>query len=128
MPGRIVFNTNDGTTSAVPEARMTIKSNGQTEFSGAIFGDYNTASSGNINFANGNFWEVGGQAVQNPTNEQPGLAGLLIAQSSAPASFTTQWKHPGGSYTAPTAFPAVAPFVVTAADTILVGSWTEGIA
>jgi hypothetical protein len=127
MPGRLVFSTTaDGANS--PTERVRIKSNGQTEFSGAIFGDYNTASSGNIDFANGNFWEIGGQAVQNPTNEQPGLAGLLIAQSSAPASFTTQWKHPGGSYTAPTAFPAVAPFVVTAADTILVGSWTEGIA
>ena len=127
MPGRLVFSTTaDGASS--PTERVRIKSNGQTEFSGAIFGDYNTASSGNINFANGNFWEVGGQAVQNPTNEQPGLAGLLIAQSSAPTSFTTQWKHPGGSYTAPTTFPAVAPFVVTAADTILVGSWTEGIA
>jgi len=87
----------------------------------------NTATASSFNLANGNFWTFGAIAVPNPTNQAAGLMGSLRV-TAAPTSFASNWKFPGGSYTAPTSFPAVAPFFIQASGTILVGSWTEGIA
>ena len=86
-----------------------------------------TATASAFNLANGNFWTFGAIAVPNPTNQAAGLMGSLRV-TAAPTSFASNWKFPGGTYTAPTSFPAVAPFFVQASGTILVGSWTEGIA
>lgn len=80
-----------------------------------------------FDLATGNLWTCGAIAIPNPTNGVAGQVGV-IRVTAAPTSFGNQWDHPGGAYTAPTAFPAIAPFFVTASNQFLLGSWTEGIA
>ena len=96
-------------------------------FSGFVKGVERTATASSFDMSTGNFWTFGAIAVPNPTNQSAGMMGSLRV-TAAPTSFAANWKFPGGSYTAPTSFPAVAPFFVQASGTILVGSWTEGIA
>ena len=86
-----------------------------------------TITAGAFDLATGNLWTCGAIAIPNPTNGVAGQVGV-IRVTAAPTSFGNQWDHPGGAYTAPTAFPAIAPFFVTASNQFLLGSWTEGIA
>ena len=94
--------------------------------SSKVYSTERTATASSFNLATGNFWTFGAIAVPNPANQTAGMSGLLRV-TAAPTSFASNWKFPGGSYTAPTSFPAVAPFFVQASGTILVGNWTEGI-
>jgi hypothetical protein len=126
MPGRLVFSTTaDGASS--PTERVRIESGGKTKFSGGAYGIERTATAAAFDLNTGNFWTCGAIAIPNPTNQVAGMMGSLRV-TAAPTSFAANWKHPGGTYTAPTTFPAVAPFYVQASGTILLGSWTEGIA
>lgn len=95
--------------------------------SSKVYSTERTATASSFDLATGNFWTFGAIAVPNPANQTAGMMGSLRV-TAAPTSFASNWKFPGGSYTAPTSFPAVAPFYVQASGTILVGSWTEGIA
>jgi hypothetical protein len=107
--------------------RVRIESGGKTKFSGGAYGIERTATAAAFDLNTGNFWTCGAIAIPNPTNQVAGMMGSLRV-TAAPTSFAANWKHPGGTYTAPTTFPAVAPFYVQASGTILLGSWTEGIA
>ena len=60
-----------------------------------------------------------------PTGLVVGTSGLFIATSAAPTDWHEDFHHPGGAYTEPTAFPAVAPWYVNATGSILVGTWTQ---
>ena len=60
-----------------------------------------------------------------PTGLNIGTSGLFVATTAAPTDWHSDFKHPGGQYTEPTAFPAVAPWYVNAANSILVGTWTQ---
>ena len=100
--------------------------NATATLQGKVVGIERTATASAFDLNNGNFWTFGAIAVPNPTNQSAGMSGLLRV-TAAPTSFAANWKFPGGSYTAPTSFPAVAPFFVQASGTILVGNWTEGI-
>lgn len=86
-----------------------------------------TITAGAFDLATGNLWTCGAIAIPNPTNGVAGQVGV-IRVTAAPTSFGNQWDFPGGAYAAPTAFPAIAPFFVTASNQFLLGSWTEGIA
>jgi len=86
-----------------------------------------TITAGAFDLATGNLWTCGAIAIPNPTNGVAGQVGV-IRVTAAPTSFGNEWDFPGGAYTAPTAFPAIAPFFVTASNQFLLGSWTEGIA
>ena len=86
-----------------------------------------TITAGAFDLATGNLWTCGAIAIPNPTNGVAGQVGV-IRVTAAPTSFGNQWDHPGGSYTAPTSFPAIAPFFVTSSTQFLLGSWTEGVA
>ena len=86
-----------------------------------------TITAGAFDLATGNLWTCGAIAIPNPTNGVAGQVGV-IRVTAAPTSFGNQWDFPGGAFTAPTAFPAIAPFFVTASNQFLLGSWTEGIA
>jgi hypothetical protein len=86
-----------------------------------------TITAGAFDLATGNLWTCGAIAIPNPTNGVAGQVGV-IRVTAAPSSFGTEWDHPGGSYTAPTSFPALAPFFVISSTQFLLGSWTEGIA
>ena len=85
-----------------------------------------TITANAFDLATGNLWTCGNIAIPNPTNGVAGQVGV-IRVTAAPASFDTQWDHPGGSYTAPTDFPAIAPFFVISSTQFLLGSWTEGV-
>ena len=86
-----------------------------------------TITASAFDLALGNLWTCGAIAIPNPTNGVAGQVGV-IRVTAAPTSFGNQWDHPGGSYTAPTTFPALAPFFVTSSTQFLLGSWTEGVA
>ena len=86
-----------------------------------------TITAGAFDLATGNLWTCGAIAIPNPTNGVAGQVGV-IRVTAAPSSFGTEWDHPGGAYTAPTSFPAIAPFFVISSTQFLLGSWTEGIA
>ena len=86
-----------------------------------------TITASAFDLSTGNLWTCGAIAIPNPTNGVAGQVGV-IRVTAAPTSFGTEWDHPGGAYTAPTTFPAIAPFFVTASNQFLLGSWTEGIA
>jgi hypothetical protein len=110
-------NVGIGTTS--PSGKLTVN--------GSVTSAEQSASASSFDLATGNHWFCGAIAVPNPTNQVAGqMCSLRV--TAAPTSFASNWKFPGGTYTAPTSFPAVAPFFVQASGTILVGSWTEGIA
>ena len=117
--------TADGASS--PTERVRIEQSGKTKFSGAVYGVENTITASAFNLNSGNFWTCDAIAIPNPTNAVAGLMGS-IRVTAAPVSFGSNFDHPGGSYTAPTSFPAVAPFYCVSSTNILLGSWTQGIA
>jgi hypothetical protein len=126
MPGRLIFSTTaDG--ASTPTARMRIEANGKVALFGSIYGQERTIGASSFNLNTGNFWTCGAIAIPNPTNGIAGMSGL-IRVTAAPTSFGSNWDFPGGSYTAPTTFPAVAPFYIVDSSTFYLGNWTEGIA
>ena len=83
-------------------------------------------SDGALDMDASNFIHVGANDYNtDPTGLNIGTSGLFVATSAAPTDWHSDFKHPGGSYTAPTAFPAVAPWYINAANSILVGTWTQ---
>ncbi len=96
-------------------------------FTGTISATERTITASDFDLSTGNYWTCGAIAIPNPTNQTAGTAGL-IRVTAAPTSFGSHFDFPGGSYTAPTAFPAVVPFFVQASGTILLGNFVEGIA
>jgi len=125
-PGRLVFSTTaDGASS--PTERVRIESNGKTKFSGGVYGIENpiNTGTGGMDLNDGNFWTCAGITIPLPTNGVAGMSGLI--RVTAAPTFATGWDFPGGTYTAPTAFPAIAPFYIVNSSTFLLGNWTEGI-
>jgi hypothetical protein len=122
---RIIANNirhNDATAD-----NISLDSNGKTKFSGGVYGNETTITASDFDLNDGNFFTCGAIAIPNPTNGVAGMSGL-IRVTAAPTSFGSNWDFPGGSYTAPTAFPAVAPFYVVSSTQFYLGNWTENIA
>ena len=94
---------------------------------GGVTATERTVTAGAFDLATGNFWTAAAIDIPNPTNAVAGMSGL-IRLTAAPTSWGGNFKHAGGSATAPTAFPAIVPFYVQATDTILVGKPVEGMA
>ena len=105
----------------------TAKTDVAQTFTATQSGTERTITASDFDLSTGNFWTCGAIAIPNPTNATAGTGGL-IRVTAAPTSFGTNFDFPGGSYTAPTAFPAIIPFFVQDSTTILLGNWTEGIA
>jgi hypothetical protein len=82
---------------------------------------------GAMDLATGNFWTCGAIAIPNPSNAVAGMSGL-IRLTAAPTSWAGNFKHAGGAAPTIAAFPAVVPFYVSGASTILCGKPVEGIA
>lgn len=85
-----------------------------------------TITAGAFDLSTGNLWTVGAITVPNPTNAVSGQTGA-IRITAGPVTWPSNFKFPGG--TAPTiaTFPAVIPFYVQNATTILMGAVVEGI-
>lgn len=86
-----------------------------------------TITAGAFDLSTGNLWTCGAITVPNPTNAASGQTGA-IRITAGPTAWDTNFKFPGG--TAPTiaTFPAIIPFYVQDATTILMGNVVEGIA
>jgi hypothetical protein len=86
-----------------------------------------TITAGAFDLSTGNLWTVGAITVPNPTNAASGQTGA-IRITAGPVVWSGNFKFPGG--TAPTiaTFPAIIPFYVQDASTILMGNVVEGIA
>ena len=86
-----------------------------------------TITAGAFDLATGNLWTVGAITVPNPTNAVVGQTGA-IRVTAGPVVWSSNFKFPGG--TAPTiaTFPAIIPYYVQDASTILMGNVVEGIA
>ena len=86
-----------------------------------------TITAGAFDLSTGNLWTVGAITVPNPTNAVSGQTGA-IRITAGPVVWSSNFKFPSG--TAPTiaAFPAIIPFYVQDASTILMGNVVEGIA
>ena len=110
------------------EASQFIRADATDSYTGGLFNGEETitAGTGGMNLQNGHFWTCAGITIPLPTNGAAGFSGLI--RVTAAPTFATGWDFPGGTYTAPTTFPAVAPFYVVNSTTFLLGNWTEGIA
>ena len=105
---------------------LTLNSNGSATLAGTVNGTERTITTGSWDLSTGNFWTCGAITIPAPTNAVAGTGGLI--RVTAAPTFPTECKFPGGTYTAPTAFPAIIPFYVQNSTTLLMGNWTEGIA
>jgi len=88
-----------------------------------------TAGAGGWDLSSGNNWTLGAVVVPQPTNGVAGQSGTVTvtaAPTSWPAGGTL--KYASGTAPAPTSFPAVIPFYVQSANSVLLGRPTEGIA
>ena len=94
---------------------------------GSVTATERTITAGAFDLATGNFWTCGAIAIPNPTHAKAAMSGL-IRLTAAPTGWGGNFKHAGGSATAPTAFPAIVPFYVQSASVILVGKPVEGMA
>ena len=86
-----------------------------------------TITAGAFDLSTGNLWTVGAITVPNPTNAAAGQTGA-IRITAGPVVWSSNFKFPVA--TAPTiaGFPAIIPFYVQDASTILMGNVVEGIA
>ena len=83
-------------------------------------------TAGTFDLSSGNTFYCGAITVPNPTNPVAGQTGL-IRLTAAPTGWGANFKFPGGTAPTISAFPAVIPFLVQDATTILMGSVTENI-
>jgi len=87
-----------------------------------------TITAGAFDLATGNLWTVGAITVPNPTNAVAGQTGA-IRITAGPVVWSGNFKFPGGTGSPTIAtFPAIIPYYVQDASTILMGNVTEGIA
>ena len=105
---------------------IALQTNGSAVLAGTVSSTERAIGVSDFDLSTGNVWTCDAIAVPNPTNAVAGTSGLIRA-TAAPISFAANFKLPGGSYTAPTTFPAIIPFFVQDSSTILLGNWTEGI-
>ena len=84
-------------------------------------------TAGAFNLSTGNLWTVGAITVPNPTNAASGQTGA-IRVTAGPVVWSANFKFPGGTPPTIATFPAIIPFYVQDASTILMGNVVEGIA
>ena len=84
-------------------------------------------SSGTFNMAQGFMFSAGAITIANPINTTVGKSGL-IRITAGPVVWGSNFKFPGGVAPSIASFPAVVPYYVQDATTILMGNVTQGIA
>jgi hypothetical protein len=94
---------------------------------GSITTPERTITAADFDLATGPYWTCDAIAVPNPTNAVAGMSGL-IRLTAAPTSWAGNFKHAGGAAPTIAAFPAIVPFYVSGASTILCGKPVEGMA
>ena len=94
---------------------------------GSVTHTERTITAAAFDLATGPYWTAAAIAIPNPTNAVAGMSGL-IRLTAAPTGWAGNFKHAGGAWKAPTAFPAIVPIYVAGAAQILVGKAVEGMA
>ena len=104
----------------------TVKTDVLPTFTTATRTTERTITAGTFDLSTGNLWTCGAITVPNPTNAASGQTGA-IRITAGPVVWSSNFKFPGG--TAPTiaTFPAIIPYYVQDATTILMGNVVEGI-
>ena len=105
----------------------TVKQDVLPTFTTAVRSTERTITAGSFNLATGNLWTCGAITVPNPTNAVTGQTGA-IRITAGPVVWGSNFKFPGGTPPTIAAFPAIIPFYVQGASTILMGNVVEGIA
>ena len=86
----------------------------------------NATSDSALDMSLSNFIEIGStNPTGTPTGIVVGTSGVFYADTAAPTTWHGNFKHPGGAYSQPSNFPAVAPWYIAENDEILVGAFTE---
>ena len=78
------------------------------------------------NMATGNFWHFAGGTIANPSNATAGMSGLIRVTDPI-SGWGSNFDFPGGTAVAPTTFPAIIPWYVSATNVIMIGTPIEGI-
>ena len=86
-----------------------------------------TITAGAFDLSTGNLWTCGAITAPNPTNAVAGQTGA-IRITAGPVVWSSNFKFPGGTPPTIATFPAIIPFYVQDASTILMGYVSEGIA
>jgi len=105
----------------------TVKTDVLPTFTVATRSTERTITAGAFDLATGNLRTVGAITVPNPTNAVAGQTGA-IRITAGPVVWSSNFKFPGGTAPTITTFPAVIPYYVQDASTILMGYVSEGIA
>ena len=93
---------------------------------GGVTQTMRTITAGSFDLSTGNLWNAGGITIPNPTNAVAGMSGLIVLLG-APTGWGGNFDFPGGNPPTVTTVPAVVPFMVMDAGTILMGNVIEGI-
>lgn len=80
-----------------------------------------------FDLSTGPFWTADAIDIPNPTNAVSGMTGT-IRLTDAPTSWESSFKFSNGTWSEPSAYPAIVPFYVHDATTIEVGIPTPGFA
>ena len=83
-------------------------------------------TSGSFDMSLGSNFSAGAITIANPTNTTVGKGGL-IRITAGPVVWGSNFKFPGGAAPTLSSFPAVVPYYVQNATTILMGNVTQGI-
>ena len=84
-------------------------------------------TAGTFDLTDGNAFYCGAITVPNPSGGVAGQSGT-IRITAGPVVWSANFKFPAGTAPTISAYPAIIPFYVQDATTILMGSVTEGIA
>jgi hypothetical protein len=94
---------------------------------GGVYQTVRTITSGAAwDLSTGNFWEFAGGTIANPSNATAGMSGLIRVTDPI-SGWGTNFDFPGGTAVAPTTFPAIIPWYVSATNVIMIGTPIEGI-
>ena len=122
-----IANTADGNaTTALNAANAALPKAGGT-MTGAVIATEVEITGGTFDLTQGNHFYCGAITVPNPSGGVAGQSGL-IRITNGPVVWSANFKFPAGVAPTITAFPALIPFYVQDATTILMGNVTEGIA
>jgi hypothetical protein len=105
----------------------TVKTDVLPTFTTATRTTERTITAGAFDLSTGNLWTCGAITVPNPTNAASGQTGA-IRITAGPVVWSANFKFPGGAAPTIATFPAIIPYYVQDASTILMGNVVEGIA
>ena len=122
-----IANTADGTANAAQTTANAALPKAGGNMTGALTTTEVEITAGTFDLTAGNAFYCGAITVPNPSGGVAGQSGT-IRITAGPVVWSANFKFPAGTAPTISAYPAIIPFYVQDATTILMGSVTEGIA